>query len=168
LQALVFALFSVIYSRSTILLTEHDHGGLFYPKALKHLITGLYLMQISLAGLFFLVRNSQGQVMCIGQACIMIIAIALTMVYHRVLNRAFNPLLGYAPTAASTHTKDRTPPPSFQHKVLKSSPIIRLPRDECGISSAEASNLREQLPGIAVLDYEATICSAGKIRPVTT
>jgi hypothetical protein len=121
-------------------------------------------MEISLLCLFLLVRDSQGKAMCFGQACIMLVATTLTVVYHRILHRAFSPILGFTPTAASSiHSKDRTTSPSFHHKALKLSPTIRLPRDEHGISSAEALKMRSQLPGIAVLDNEATICSTGKI-----
>ena len=67
-QVLVISLFWIIYSNSSILTTERDHGGLFYPKAIKHLLMGLYLMQVCLIALFLLVRDSQGNAKCIGQA----------------------------------------------------------------------------------------------------
>lgn len=114
-QVLTIGLFWVIYSHSRVLLTEHDHGGLFYPKALKHLLAGLYLMQVCLAALFFLVRDSQGNARCIGQACVMVLATGLTAVYHRLLCRAFNPLLSFSPTALrdaltqDTTAEDATP-----------------------------------------------------------
>ena len=92
-QVLVISLFWIIYSNSSVLLTKRDHGGLFYPKALKHLLIGLYLMQVCLIALFLLVRDSQGNATCMGQACVMALATGLTTVYHRLLCRAFNPLL---------------------------------------------------------------------------
>ncbi|KAI4940890.1 hypothetical protein J4E91_011147 [Alternaria rosae] len=103
IQVLTIGLFWVIYSHSSILLTEQDHGGLFYPKALKHLLAGLYLMQVCLAALFLLVRDSQGNAMCVGQACVMMLATGLTVIYHRLLCRAFNPLLSFPPHCTKEH-----------------------------------------------------------------
>jgi hypothetical protein len=158
----------VIYSRSTLLHTERDSGGLFYPRALKHLVVGLYLMELSLIGLFLLVRDSHGEAMCIGQACVMTAAIALTAVYHRLLHREFHSLLGFAPTAARPILAiDRSSSPSFHHKALKLAPVVRLPYDERGISSAEAFQIREELPGVTVLEDQATMCSSGRIRLTT-
>jgi hypothetical protein len=165
IQTFAFALFWLIYSKSTLLHTERDNGGLFYPRALKHLVVGLYLMEVSLVGLFLLVRDSHGEAMCIGQACVMTAAIALTAVYHRLLHREFHSLLGFAPTAAmSILAKERSSSPSFHHKALKLPPVVRLPCDERGISSVEAFQIREELPGVVVLEDQATMCSSGRIR----
>jgi hypothetical protein len=161
-------LFWVTYSRSTILLTERDNGGLFYPKALKQLVIGLYLMEVSLIGLFLLVRDAHGEAVCVGQACLMAVATALTAVYHRLLYKAFTPLLAFTPTAAnSSLAKGLSPSTSFHHKALKSSAVIRLPCDKRGISSVEALQMRAELPGIAVLEDQATLCPSGKIRVMT-
>ena len=135
-QVLTISLFWIIYSGSSILLTERDSGGLFYPKALKHLLVGLYMMQVCLIALFLLVRDSQGRARCIGQACIMVLATGLTVVYHRLLCRAFNPLLSFSPTALkATLAKDALLSPPFLHKALASSPAIRIPSDGHSISS---------------------------------
>jgi hypothetical protein len=165
LQVLAISLFWVIYTSSSILLTERDHGGLFYPRALKHLLIGLYLMQVCLVALFLLVRDSQGNARCIGQACIMVLATGLTIVYHRLLCRAFNPLLSYSPTALKDAlAKDTTPSPIFLHKALRSSPAISIPKDSHGIGSTRALQLREDLPDLTVSDSDATITKSGKIQ----
>ena len=174
-QVLTIGLFWVIYSHSRVLLTEHDHGGLFYPKALKHLLAGLYLMQVCLAALFFLVRDSQGSARCIGQACVMVLATGLTAVYHRLLFRAFNPLLSFSPTALKdalardtlakdTPAKDATPPPPFLHEALTSTPVVRIPSDDHGLGSARALQLREELKGVTVSDTDAVVTASGKIE----
>ena len=169
-------MFWVIYSHSRVLLTEHDHGGLFYPKALKHLLAGLYLMQVCLAALFFLVRDSQGSARCIGQACVMVLATGLTAVYHRLLCRAFNPLLSFSPTALkdalaqdtpaedATPAKDATPSPPFLHEALTSTPVVRIPSDDLGLGSARALQLREELKGVTVSDTDAVVTASGKIE----
>lgn len=169
-QVLTIGLFWVIYSHSRVLLTEHDHGGLFYPKALKHLLAGLYLMQVCLAALFFLVRDSQGSARCIGQACVMVLATGLTAVYHRLLCRAFNPLLSFSPTALKdaltqdTPAEDATPSPPFLHEALTSTPVVRIPSDDHGLGSARALQLREELKGVTVSDTDADVTASGKIE----
>jgi hypothetical protein len=163
-------LFWVIYSHSRVLLTEHDHGGLFYPKALKHLLAGLYLMQVCLTALFFLVRDSQGSARCIGQACVMVLATGLTAVYHRLLCRAFNPLLSFSPTALkdalaqATPGKDATPSSPFLHEALTSTPVVRIPSDDHGLGSARALQLREELKRVTVSDTDAVVTASGKIE----
>lgn len=179
-QVLTIGLFWVIYSHSRVLLTEHDHGGLFYPKALKHLLAGLYLMQVCLAALFFLVRDSQGSARCIGQACVMVLATGLTAVYHRLLCRAFNPLLSFSPTALKdalardtlaedtpakdTPAEDATPSPLFLHEALTSTPVVRIPSDDHGLGSARALQLREELKRVTVSDTDAVVTASGKIE----
>lgn len=179
-QVLTIGLFWVIYSHSRVLLTEHDHGGLFYPKALKHLLAGLYLMQVCLAALFFLVRDSQGSARCIGQACVMVLATGLTAVYHSLLCRAFNPLLSFSPTALKdalardtlakdtpakdTPAEDATPSPLFLHEALTSTPVVRIPSDDLGLGSARALQLREELKGVTVSDTDAVVTASGKIE----
>ncbi|CAN9245446.1 unnamed protein product [Alternaria alternata] len=168
-QVLTIGLFWVIYSHSRVLLTEHDHGGLFYPKALKHLLASLYLMQVCLAALFFLVRDSQGSARCIGQACVMVLATGLTAVYHRLLCRAFNPLLSFSPTALKdalaqdTPAEDATPSPPFLHEALTSTPVVRIPSDDHGLGSARALQLREELKGVTVSATDAVV-TASAIR----
>lgn len=54
-------------------------------------------MELSLIGLFFLVRDVDGHVACDGQAICMIVVFVLTIGYQLLLNEAFNPLLQYLP-----------------------------------------------------------------------
>jgi hypothetical protein len=174
-QVLTISLFWVIYSHSRVPLTKHDHGGLFYPKALKHLLAGLYLMQVCLAALFFLVQDSQGKARCIRQACVIVLTTKLTAVYHRLLCRAFNPLLSSSPTALKdalardtlakdTPAKDAAPSPPFLHKALTSTPVIRIPSDDLRLSSARALQLREELKGVTVSNTDAVVTASGKIE----
>lgn len=84
-------------------------------------------------------RDSQGNIKCIGQACIMLFAIGLTMVYYRLLCRVFNPLLSFSPTALNESLAEETmPSPPFLYKALISILEIRIPSDDYGISSARA------------------------------
>lgn len=74
-----------------------DTGGVLYPRALNQMFTGLYVMELCLVGLFFLVQDADGTVLCYPQAIIMIVSIILTALYQIMLNREFGPLLRYLP-----------------------------------------------------------------------
>jgi hypothetical protein len=74
-----------------------DTGGLLYPRALNQTFVGLYVMELCLIGLFFLVRDKQGNAACIPQAIIMIVSIFLTALYQVLLNWSFGPLLLHLP-----------------------------------------------------------------------
>ncbi|KAH8802878.1 hypothetical protein F5884DRAFT_903499 [Xylogone sp. PMI_703] len=74
-----------------------DTGGLLYPRAINQTFTGLYVMELCLIGLFFLVRDEQGNASCIPQAIIMIVCGAFTILYQYLLNYAFSPLFYYLP-----------------------------------------------------------------------
>lgn len=74
-----------------------DTGGVLYPQAINQTFTGLYVMELCLIGLFFLVRDQYGEVACAPQAIIMIVAIFLTAIYQLLLNRSFGPLFRYLP-----------------------------------------------------------------------
>ena len=82
-----------------------DTGGLLYPIAINQLFTGIYVMELCLVGLFFLVRDAvivNGVAKAVGtpckpQAIIMIIVMILTVIFQWLLNNAFGPLLRYLP-----------------------------------------------------------------------
>lgn len=74
-----------------------DTGGLLYPRAINQTFTGLYFMELSLVGLFFLVRDENDKVACAPQAIIMVIFIFLTALYQILLNYSFGPLFRHLP-----------------------------------------------------------------------
>lgn len=99
-----FSLFWLVYRYNTLYVTKFrfDTGGLLFPKAINQLFTGLYVMELCLIGLFFLVRNADenGESVgtpCRGQAIIMVVALILTILYQFLLNNAFAPLFRYLP-----------------------------------------------------------------------
>ena len=55
-----------------------DTHGMLFNGALSQVMAGVYVLEVTLIGLFFLVRNEQGNVVCSPQAIIMIVALALT------------------------------------------------------------------------------------------
>jgi calcium permeable stress-gated cation channel len=74
-----------------------DTGGLLYPRAINQTFTGLYVMELCMVGLFFLVRDEKNNAACIPQAIIMIIVGILTALYQVLLNMSFGPLFRHLP-----------------------------------------------------------------------
>lgn len=101
---ITFSLFWLVYRYNTLYVTKFrfDTGGLLYPKAINQLFTGLYVMELCLIGLFFLVRDSDSagravETPCKVQAILMIVVLFCTVLYQILLNRAFSPLFKYLP-----------------------------------------------------------------------
>lgn len=88
-----------MYRYNTLYVTKFrfDTGGLLFPKAINQMFTGLYVMELCLIGLFFLVRDENDRVACQGQAIVMIVVLILTLGYQYFLNEAFSPLIRYLP-----------------------------------------------------------------------
>ncbi|KAK3709000.1 hypothetical protein LTR37_011164 [Vermiconidia calcicola] len=81
------------------------HGQLF-ENALSQLFAGVYVMEITLIGLFFIVTNSKGNVVCIPQASIMIVALGLTAVFHYALEQSLQPLYELLPVTLEDPAAD--------------------------------------------------------------
>ena len=101
---ITFSLFWLVYRYNTLYVTKFrfDTGGLLYPTAINQLFTGLYLMELCLIGLFFLVKDATSDGVAYGTPCkvqgiIMIVVLILTFLYQWLLNGAFGPLLRYLP-----------------------------------------------------------------------
>ncbi|KGO75382.1 Protein of unknown function DUF3779, phosphate metabolism [Penicillium italicum] len=96
---ITFGLFWFVYRYNTLYVTKFrfDTGGLLFPRAINQLFTGIYVMEVCLIGLFFLVRNADDKVACKGQAICMIVVLILTAGYQYLLNEAFSPLIRYLP-----------------------------------------------------------------------
>ena len=104
---ITFGLFWFVYRYNTLYVTKFrfDTGGLLFPTAINQLFTGLYVMELCLIGLFFLVRNAKIEdgkaipdgVPCKVQGIIMIVALVFTVIYQYLLNSAFAPMYRYLP-----------------------------------------------------------------------
>jgi hypothetical protein len=66
--------------------TEIDTRGLIYPQALKQLLSGVYIAEICLVGMFSVSK-------AVGPAVLMAIFLALTILCHISLSKTLNPLL---------------------------------------------------------------------------
>jgi hypothetical protein len=76
---------------------EHDTGGVLYPRAINQTFTGIYFMELCMAGLFFLAEDPTGKNVCTAHGVIMIVVLILTALYQVLLNYSFGPLFRYLP-----------------------------------------------------------------------
>lgn len=105
---ITFSLFWVVIKNNLLYCVRTgivDGGGLFFPSAINQLFTGLYFMEICLTGLFFLVRDGQGQVACDVQGIIMALVLIATILYHIWLMNHLSPLFKYAPVRLEVESK---------------------------------------------------------------
>lgn len=76
---------------------EHDTGGVLYPRAINQTFTGIYFMELCVAGLFFIVEDEKGKNVCATHGIVMLVVLALTVLFQVLLNRSFSPLFRYLP-----------------------------------------------------------------------
>jgi hypothetical protein len=89
-----------------------DTGGLFFPKAIQHLFVGMYVQQLCLCALFFLVSAPDGKRGALPEGVLMIVLIILTIGYHAIINSSFGPLSKAIPLSLA-HKTFRHPEPSL-------------------------------------------------------
>jgi hypothetical protein len=81
-------LFYCAYRYNIFFVTDSniDTKGLIYPRALQQLLTGVYLSEVCLIGLF-------GINAAIGPIILMVVFLVFTILFHMSLNAALDPLL---------------------------------------------------------------------------
>jgi len=82
------SLFYIAYRYNILFVTDSqiDTKGLIYPRALQQLLTGVYIGELVLIGMFAIAK-------AFGPMAIMIVFLVFTVLYHMSLNAAFDPLL---------------------------------------------------------------------------
>ncbi|CZT07318.1 related to A.thaliana hyp1 protein [Rhynchosporium agropyri] len=82
------SLFYLAYRYNILFVTDSqiDTKGLIYPRALQQLLTGVYLAEICLIGLFAIATT-------IGPLILMIVFLVFTVLVHFSMNAALDPLL---------------------------------------------------------------------------
>lgn len=96
-----------------------ETGGMFFPRAIQHIFVGLYLQQISLATLFFLAQNAEGEQSAVAEGVLMIVLVVFTVshfdvtsfaasahiraqaFFHIIINNSYGPLEHYLPLTLS-------------------------------------------------------------------
>lgn len=76
-----------------------DTKGLVYPRALQHLMTGVYLAEICMIGLF----SIKG---AIGPLIILAFYLVLTILAHISLNEALTPLMNFLPRSLDSEEEE--------------------------------------------------------------
>ncbi len=97
--SVTFSLFWVAYRHNYYYVQRNkvDTHGLLFNNAISQLFAGIYVMEIALIGLFFLVRDYEDKVACKAQAIIMIVVLILTVIFHFVMEQHLRPLYEFLP-----------------------------------------------------------------------
>ncbi|KAL7904527.1 hypothetical protein GGI35DRAFT_489760 [Trichoderma velutinum] len=90
------------YSITRVSRFEADTGGILYPRAINQTFTGLYVMELCMAGMFFGVIDASGRHTCTVHGFFMVASLVLTATYQILLNSFFSPLFNYLPVELAT------------------------------------------------------------------
>lgn len=166
-------------------------SGLFYPTAIRQLFTGIYVMELCLSGLFFLVRDAEDKATCIAQAIIMIVVTGLTALFHYNLDHNLKIHWISLPavlrqTMDGSGSKSREPPEwrgkgeveatklptavipmtlqaNIHDEALNSPcPIIWIPKDDLGIADDEIYHMQKAHSNLLISNKNASIDERGK------
>jgi len=103
-----FCLFWLAYRHNYYYVQRNkvDTHGLLFNNALSQLFAGIYVLEIALIGLFFLVRDTQDNVACSSQAIVMIVILILTAIFHFVMEQHLRPLYEFLPVTLEDSAVD--------------------------------------------------------------
>jgi hypothetical protein len=116
LACFTFFLFYLLYKY--LFLCQHtqtpsaDMGGLFFPKAIQHVFVGMYIQQLCLCALFFLVTDPNGKLGALPEGVLMIVLIVLTAGHLAIIDSSSGPLTK-ALSLSHAHKTFRHPAPSL-------------------------------------------------------
>ena len=133
---------------------ELNPRGEFYPIAVRQLFTGIYVMEICLALLFFLVRDDRNRAVCLPHGSIMLVLVFATVLFQYLgcSNRNIR-----SPENKYLQVKPRAHSPSFQ------GPVIWLPRDRLGVAENEIFHARRYNKCLKMSCEGATLSTKGAI-----
>ncbi len=97
--SITFSLFWVAYRHNYYYVQRNkvDTHGLLFNNALSQLFAGVYVLEIALIGLFWLVKDKGGALACKSQGIIMIVVLILTAIFHFVMEQHLRPLYEFLP-----------------------------------------------------------------------
>ena len=103
-----FSLFWMAYRHNYYFVQRNkvDTHGLLFNNALSQLFAGIYVLEIALIGLFFLVRDSRNNVACSSQGTIMVVVLILTAIFHFVMEQHLRPLYEFLPVVLEDSAVD--------------------------------------------------------------
>lgn len=110
IAGVAFGLFYMAYSYNIFFVSNfpNDTGGLSFSKAIYQSFTGVYLMELMLTGLFFLVQNESGTQSAIVQGILMCVLIIITIGVHVLMRSSFGSLMYYLPVDAEEFSQLET------------------------------------------------------------
>ena len=92
----------------------------------------------------------------------------LTVIYHYLLHRAFDPLLSFLLTSLEVSTEKNCDFKPFKHKALGNNiPVIRLLKDKLGISKDKINQTRLVYKTLDISNKEAIIDLNSRIEYIT-
>lgn len=98
---LAFGLFYFVYRHQFLYVydcpKEMETGGRYFPRALYQTLTGVYIMEVVLIGLFFVAQNPDGKPSSLPQAILMIILLVFTAGFQILLQLTYDPLIEQLP-----------------------------------------------------------------------
>ena len=96
-----FCLFWLAYRHNYYYVQRNkvDTHGLLFNNALSQLFAGIYVLEVALIGLFFLVRDTEDNVACSSQAIIMIVVLILTAAFQYIMEDHLRSLYEFLPVA---------------------------------------------------------------------
>ncbi|KTW29166.1 hypothetical protein T552_01123 [Pneumocystis carinii B80] len=113
---IAFMLFYVVYLYNFLYVFDFpvDTGGLAFPRSLYQMMTGIYLLEACLTGLFFLARDDQNHFATKAQGILMIILIIFTVFYQLLLQKSFDPLIKFLPLTSQDQNSNQ----DYIHKLF--------------------------------------------------
>lgn len=137
-----FALFWIAYRHNYYFVQRNkiDTHGLLFNNALSQLFAGLYVLEIALIGLFFLVRDAHNDVSCKSQAIVMIVLLILTAIFHFVMEQHLRPLYEFLPVTLEDSAVDAERERFLIHHENESSPSIDLGSGDGTVASGLTAN----------------------------
>lgn len=123
--SITFTLFWVAYRHNYYYVQRNkiDTHGLLFNNAISQLFAGIYVLEIALIGLFFLVRDGENNVACSSQAIIMIVVLILTFGFHLVMEEHLQPLYEFLPVTLEDRAANAEQQFSLLHGSGESSPV---------------------------------------------
>lgn len=137
--SITFTLFWVAYRHNYYYVQRNkvDTHGLLFNNAISQLFAGIYVSEIALIGLFFLVRDTQDKAVCSPQAIIMIVVLILTAAFHFLMEQHLRPLYEFLPVSLEDSAVDAERQRFLVHSDNESSHEVSRSRDSDGIKLSE-------------------------------
>lgn len=131
---------AVRYNSFFVLTNDIDTKGRAYGKVLQQMMTGVYLAEVCLIGLFAI--NT-----AIGPLVLMIVFLIGTAIYHAIMRHALKPLMDYLPEDYNGGV-DNGPAALMDHSDHKSYDASKADGPPSALSSGENDKLQNKKAGM--------------------